>query len=121
MSDPGEDLEAEAEQILIDFEECKNTHAELISNMEEKVKQYRRLRAGSIPLLKARTERLKMIELEGLCADAEAERAGAEEAVRMSMEALRLARERFGMVRSKMADRREEKGLVMRDGGYRGA
>lgn len=118
---PGEDLEAEAEQALIDFEECKNAHAVLIDNLQQAIKQYRHLRARSIPLLTARTERLKLIELEDICADAEAEKTGAEEAVRMSMEALRLARERFGMVRSKMADRREEKGLVMRDGGYRGA
>ena len=121
MSNPGEDFDAEAEQALADFESIKAVHEDLIKNLGDKIRQYRGIRANSIPLLKARTERLKLIELEGIAAAAEAEREEAEKAVQVSIEAVRLARERYGMVRSKMADRREEKGLIMRDGGSRGA
>lgn len=119
MSDPGEDLAAKAERALADFEECKAVHEELIKHRKKCIIQYRHLRAMTIPLLTARTEKLKMIELEDICAEAEAEKEGAEDAIRVSIEAVRLARERYGMVRSEMADRREELGMV-RDGGYRG-
>lgn len=121
VSNPGEDLAAEADEALAYFESVKATHEELIANLKDSIVQYRHLRANSIPLLKAKTERLRLIELEGIAAVAEANRDGAEKAVQLHIEAVRLARERYNMVRSKMADRREEKGLVIRDGGHRGA
>lgn len=121
MRNPGEDLEAEATEALLNFNRMSDAQAVLIDHLGACIVEWRRQRAAGMALAEGKTEKVRVIMMEAMAAEAEAAKTAAEENVRRGMEALRIARDRYGMVRTKMADRREEKGLILRDGGGHGA
>lgn len=111
-------LEREALQLV---EEALALH-ELCTEIEgDYLVEFRRMRSmGMRQAPRHLTQPERKVYMEHIAAQAEAEYDKACRATQRAMEVLRLRRDQYGMVRSKMANNREEKGAVLRDGAYRG-
>lgn len=120
MRNPHADLEQEAADAVTAFEEAVALHEEITELLGDNLIEFRRMRgvawdqvSGTVPEKKDKVERI--------AAHAEAEYIKAEKAERRVMEVLRMRREEVGVVRSRMANQREERNAYLRDGVGRGA
>jgi hypothetical protein len=118
---PTEDWEARKEAALRAFDEALDWHEQCMRAEGAALKAYRYALARGWPVAVGRTEAARKDWVEAEAADEEETLKIAEGATRAAMELVRLRRDEYGMVRTEMANQREEKGITMRDGGYRGA